>query len=197
MLISLVFAMQAAGLIVGPLLAAGLLSTSLSHNLIWRILLAFGAVPALAVFYARRKIDETPRFKMAVEKRQKQQEGTVCAEGDFWRGYSCLVKNRRWLVRLIRVSLAWFLMDFAYYGNTVSSPLVLSALAPHASLLKHTLTQLEIFVVAAAPGYFVAAVTMDRLGRKFIQVLGFAVIAASFGAIALIPALRNKCFHSC
>jgi MFS family permease len=43
MLVSLVFAMQAAGLIVGPLLAAALLATNLSHNLIWRILLAFGA----------------------------------------------------------------------------------------------------------------------------------------------------------
>ena len=30
--------------------------------------------------------------------------------------------------RLIGASGAWFLMDFAYYGNTVSSPLVLSAL---------------------------------------------------------------------
>jgi hypothetical protein len=32
------------------------------------------------------------------------------------------------LSRLIGASAAWFLMDFAYYGNTVSSPLVLSAL---------------------------------------------------------------------
>src|SRR5271163_4378751 len=36
MLVTLVFAMQAAGLIVGPLLAAALLSTSLSHDIIWR-----------------------------------------------------------------------------------------------------------------------------------------------------------------
>lgn len=82
-------------------------------------------------------------------------------------------------------------MDFAYYGNTVSSPVVLGALAPHASLLHHTLTQLEVFVIAAAPGYFVAALTMDRLGRKFIQVLGFLVMAAAFGAIALIPGIEK------
>src|ERR1700742_5191047 len=36
MLVTLVFAMQAAGLIVGPLLAAILLSTHLSPNIIWR-----------------------------------------------------------------------------------------------------------------------------------------------------------------
>ena len=47
MLVSLVFAMQAAGLIVGPLLAAALLSTHLSHDIIWRMLVSFGALPAL------------------------------------------------------------------------------------------------------------------------------------------------------
>lgn len=192
MLISLVFAMQAAGLIVGPLLAAALLATSLSQDIIWRILLAAGAIPAMAVFYARRKIDETPRFKLAVEKRREQQQAnSACPEGNFWGGYGCLLNNKRWLVRLLGVSLAWFLMDFAYYGNTVSSPLVLSALAPHASLLKETLTQLFVFVIAAAPAYFVAAVTMDRLGRKFIQVMGFAVMTAAFGAMALIPGIEK------
>lgn len=78
-------------------------------------------------------------------------------------------------------------MDFAYYGNTVSSPLVLKAVSPHQSLLKDTLTQLAIFAVAAAPGYFVAAFTMDKLGRKWIQCVGFGVMASAFGAMALIP----------
>jgi MFS transporter, PHS family, inorganic phosphate transporter len=191
MLISLVFAMQAAGLIFGPLLAAALLATHVPNNLAWRILLGFGAVPALAVYWARRHIDETPRFKVVLEKRKQKQDDAVCPEGDFWAGYICLISNRRWLIRLLGVSIAWFLLDFAYYGNTVSSPLVLSALAPHASLLKHTLTQLEVFVIAAAPGYFVAAVTMDRLGRKFIQVFGFLVMAAAFFAIALIPGIEK------
>src|SRR5271154_6273994 len=55
MMVSLVFAMQAAGLIVGPLLAALLLVVGLDHDLVWRLLLAFGAVPALAVFRMRRR----------------------------------------------------------------------------------------------------------------------------------------------
>jgi MFS family permease len=69
---------------------------------------------------------------------------------------------------------------------------VLGALAPHASLLRHTLTQLEVFVIAAAPGYVVAALTMDRLGRKFIQVLGFLVMAAAFFAIALVSGIEKQ-----
>jgi MFS family permease len=78
-------------------------------------------------------------------------------------------------------------MDFAYYGNTVSSPLVLSALGGDHTLLQKTLTQLGIFAVFAAPGYAVAALTMDKLGRKTIQCLGFGMMAATFGLLALIP----------
>jgi MFS transporter, PHS family, inorganic phosphate transporter len=82
-------------------------------------------------------------------------------------------------------------MDFAYYGNTVSSPIVLHAIAPKQKLLTETLMQLMVFAVAAVPGYFVAAAMMDRIGRKAIQVLGFAMMAISFTAMALIPGIEK------
>ena len=90
------------------------------------------------------------------------------------------------LTRLVGASLAWFLMDFAYYGNTVSSPLVLSALGSDHSLLQKTLTQLGIFAVVAAPGDAVAALTMISWA-KTIQCLGFGMMAGTFGLPALIP----------
>lgn len=186
MLVSLVFAMQAAGLIVGPLFAAGLLSTSLSHDYVWRILLALGAVPALAVFHLRRKMRETPAFTKANEEAKARQQKI-----SFGEGYQELTGNRVLRLRLFGASAAWFLMDFAYYGNTVSSPLVLAAASPHADLLSHTLTQLYIFVCAAVPGYFVAALTMDRVGRKAIQTMGFVVMTLSFGAIGLVPGIEK------
>lgn len=52
----LVFAMQAAGLIAGPLFASALLAANISRDIAWRILVAFGAVPALAVYWARRHL---------------------------------------------------------------------------------------------------------------------------------------------
>ncbi len=57
--------MQGAGLLVGPLLASGLLASGLADETVWRILLGFGAIPGLAVFYLRRQIHETPRFAAA------------------------------------------------------------------------------------------------------------------------------------
>src|ERR1700744_3843524 len=70
MLVTLVFAMQAAGLILGPLFASALLLPPLSHDIIWRILVAFGALPALAVYWSRRHLKETPRFLAAAAKEE-------------------------------------------------------------------------------------------------------------------------------
>lgn len=195
MLVTLVFAMQAAGLIVGPLLAAGLLSTHISHDTIWRILVSVGAIPALAVYGARRHLKESPRFLKAVgqeeDKSGKLQKANHFDPNrhsiSFWDGYHRLVDNKLILMRLLGASASWFLMDFAYYGNTVSSPLVLSALGGDHTLLQKTLTQLGIFAVFAAPGYAVAALTMDKIGRKRIQCMGFGMMALTFGLLALIP----------
>ncbi len=59
------------------------------------------------------------------------------------------------------------------------------------SLLQKTLTQLGVFALFAAPGYAVSVLTMDRLGRKTIQVLGFGMMAIAFGLLALIPNLEK------
>lgn len=95
--------------------------------------------------------------------------------------------NRQLLVRLVGLSFAWFTMDFAFYGNTVSTPLVLGAVMPQADLIHKALVQLYIFAVAAMPGYSVAALTMDRVGRKSVQVVGFLMMAVCFAAMALFP----------
>jgi MFS transporter, PHS family, inorganic phosphate transporter len=182
LLITLVFAMQAAGLVFGPALAAVLLASGLSHNVTWRLLLAFGAVPAMAVFWMRRRMAETPRFQLASRHRQRI---------SFTDGFAQLTVRRDLLIRLIGASAAWFLMDFAYYGNTVSSPKVLAAISPDSALISHVLTQLAIFVVAAVPGYFVAAWLMDRLGRKAIQNIGFLMMAIAFGIMAIIPGIEK------
>jgi MFS family permease len=199
MLVTLVFAMQAAGLIVGPLLAAGLLATNVSHDIIWRILVGFGAVPALAVYWSRRHLKETPRF-LAANGKQEDENGKIANAAhydkaqhsvSFWDGYHRIVNDKKIALRLIGASMAWFFMDAAYYGNTVSSPLVLSALGGDHTLLQKTLTQLGIFAIFAAPGYAVAALTMDKLGRKTIQCLGFGMMAVTFALLALIPNIEK------
>jgi PHS family inorganic phosphate transporter-like MFS transporter len=110
------------------------------------------------------------------------------AGGDGYRpGLGARLTSKPFLLRLVGTAGSWFLMDIAFYGNSVSSPLILKALQPHGSLLSHTLISLAIFAVAALPGYWVAVGLMDRLGRRRIQWQGFLVMALAFAAIAVVP----------
>jgi MFS transporter, PHS family, inorganic phosphate transporter len=93
-------------------------------------------------------------------------------------------------MRPVGASFAWAFMDFAYYGNTVSSPMVLSAISPNRSLLNHTLLQLAIFAIAAAPGYHGRRDNRSKRS-KAIQTIGFLMMAVAFAAIAFIPTCRS------
>jgi len=106
-------------------------------------------------------------------------------------GYVKIFRHKRILMWLIGTAGAWLLLDFCYYGNTISQPEILKLLDPHASLLHNTLVQLAIVSVFAVPGYIVAVLLMDRTGRKSIQMLGFSVMALMFLIIGLWTAVTN------
>ena len=184
-MVALVFSMQGAGLVVGPLIAMALLSTGISHDYAWRIMLALGAVPGLAVFWLRRRIKETPRFLLAqMQMRRVRAEAEQAHRPAGLRG---ALADRRLLRWLIGCSVAWLLFDFVYYGNTISSPEIVKVVSPHAGLIEQTGIVLAIFAVAALPGYLLAALTIDRLGRKLIQAGGFTMMAVAFVCLWLVP----------
>lgn len=117
---------------------------------------------------------------------QQKKGSTSTRPGGKW---LYLLLQPRYLRWLIGAAGAWFLLDIAYYGTTISSPLVLKALNPHADLITNMFYTLAIFVVAALPGYIVAALTIDRLGRKWIQCIGFSMMTLAYGLLAVAPAL--------
>jgi len=207
-MVGLVFAMQGAGLIVGPLVASILLGSGVSNNLTWRILLGLGAIPGLAVFYLRRQIHETPRFAAAGGAHEEAEAAIGAATGTATAprsapeskarnpqsalgGFMILARSRRMLLWLIGTAGCWALLDFCYYGNTISTPEILKLLNPHASLLHNTLVQLGIFVVFAVPGYVVAILLLDKSGRRSIQILGFGMMALMFLLIGIIPSVTT------
>ena len=212
-LVGTVFAMQGLGLIAGPAIASIFLGAGVSDHVAWRLMLGLGAIPAVSVVYLRRKIKETPRYRLAV-----QGDIAGAAEAVSWtlgagsqpaaansagvlRPAAAATAHRRpgirtltsrpFLLRLIGTAGSWFLLDVAFYGNSVSSPLILKQLEPQGTLLAHTLTALAIFTIAAFPGYWVAVRLMDRIGRKRIQWQGFLVMAVAFAAIGLIPGVAQ------
>lgn len=186
LMISSVFAMQGIGLIVGPLLAIALIAAKVPHDLVWRILLAAGAIPPLAVFWARRHLKETPRFAQLSEGKPDDVAQKARRVGFVAALRAAFGRDRQLAKWLAGTSLAWFFLDLAYYGNTISNVQFVSAVSPHGSQIHDLLLSLMVFAFAAFPGYLLSIYGMDRWGRKFIQLLGFAMMAASFIGIALL-----------
>lgn len=230
-LIGTVFAMQAAGIVLGYLCALIVLGFGASPDLSWRILLGLGAIPALATFWIRRKMPESPRFLLHVKGDRAAVEAAMNQTGALPRSRShaqrrgpmrfariarvgraeagagrvrtvkrgkqqlswrLLLSSPRFMLMLLGTAGCWFLMDYAYYGTTISSPIVIQhILGNGASSFMTTLAGFVIVVVAAVPGYIVAVLTLDRLGRRKIQFFGFAMMTLCYAAIALVPAVRD------
>jgi PHS family inorganic phosphate transporter-like MFS transporter len=207
-LITMVFSMQGLGLIFGPLVAILLLVSGLQQDLIWRAMLALGAVPALATFYLRRQIAETPRFALIMHGNVEEAKQTINgvtssktsakksrikaqSKQGIQKSWLHLLFTRRYLGWIIGTAGTWFLLDIAYYGTTISNPLVLKALNPQSDTITNMIYTLLIFVVAALPGYILTALTIDKLGRKTIQCIGFGVMALAYGLMAVIPDLTH------
>lgn len=190
-LVLLVFAMQAVGLIFGPLLATLFLTLHIPHHITWRLLLGFGTIPAASVFYLRRTIQETSLHHI------KEAPTEVSRAVSELSGYHDSVQratfkkqkltSKRWLTCLIGTAGAWFLLDVAFYGNGVSSTLIMQKVLPHAGMQSHILFSMFIFLLFAVPGYLLAALKVDRIGRKRLQNIGFFAIAVCYLLIALIP----------
>jgi PHS family inorganic phosphate transporter-like MFS transporter len=207
--VGMIFSMQSFGLIAGPLISIAFLANYVSPYITWRLLLAIGAIPAMIVIYFRRTMPEPPRYTADVRgdyklaaKNLKTFTGissnekagkTVNAQ------WYVLFRDRKFLLTLIGTAGAWFLMDWAFYGNSIMSNSILSFLVPpavsgiHAIILTNEYSAI-IFGIAAFPGYWLAAFTIDRIGRKPIQMVGFAMMAISFGIISVFSFLTSYKF---
>ena len=202
-LVGMVFGTQALGLIVGPLIALALIGSGVSDDAIWRILLGLGALPAAAVLYLRTKMPESPRYRAQVQGRAADAAsqladftgGMVSGHGSGaprqTMGLRAFLTNRRYLIMLAGTAGTWFLLDYAYYGNTISTPQILGLISPAASTTTKIALQLAIFVVAAVPGYVLAIARLDRIGHRRLQLTGFAMMALCFAIIAIVPGMTT------
>ncbi len=226
-LVSLVFAMQALGLVVGPLVGLTLIGSGIGHELAWRLMLGFGAIPATTVIWLRTRMPESPRYTAEVQGRSAEAAASLASfaggkagepkslPGHFG-GESCtkadpviqglrlqgsaspearrmsafsLITNRRLLLTLVGTAGTWFLLDYALYGNTISTPLILADVAPRADLMAKLAWTLIIFVAFAVPGYVLALYKMDKIGHRKLQIIGFTMMAVSFALLAAVPQL--------
>ncbi|WP_337860431.1 MFS transporter [Ferroplasma sp.] len=204
-----ILSMQSIGLVVSSLLALVFLLNTKVIPLTdaWKILLSVGAIPAAIVIYYRRKMPEPPRYTVAKGHAEEAAKNLKSYTGidikvskqkeEVNAPWYTLFKNRTFLITLIGTAGAWFLMDWAFYGNSIMAGRIFATLVTQvglAGLIKSTEYAAIIFTVAALPGYWLATFTLDKIGRKPIQMTGFIMLAVSYGILALVPKLDTPSF---
>ncbi len=185
-LVSMVFAMQGAGIIAGIVLAFGLIGMHIGSGIIWRIMLGAGAIPAIAVIYFRRTILETPRYSLAkgdmetTRKAVKHASGVdISIDGRYRDERGSYAMLRQYLPLLAGTSLTWMLMDMSYYGTGIFTPTLVTLFGFSGALASVRASAL-IFALGAVPGYIFAVALMDREGRRLMQASGFFIIGILF-----------------
>jgi PHS family inorganic phosphate transporter-like MFS transporter len=210
--IGMVFSMQSIGLVSGPLVALAFLTTGVYPGITWKLLLAIGAIPAAAVIYFRRKMPEPPKYsaivKGKIDKAARDLSSytrmNIALTGTKVRARSHMTLRRmltdkKLIALVIATAGSWFLMDWALYGNSIMSSEMLGFLVPAnitgiAHVIRSTELSALIFGVAAFPGYWIATFTMDRIGRKPIQIVGFTMMALSFGILGIFTFLTTSAY---
>lgn len=173
-LIASTFAMQGFGIIVGIILAVALIYGGIPYALAWRILLAFGAIPALLTIPFRKKLDETPWYKEMLKSN---------ANNDKKHEKFMKVATKRKNI-LLGTTLSWFLIDVTYYGTGIFTPYLTTILGV-SGVLSSIETTAILLLLFAVPGYWVAVALIDKQGRKSMQVIGFLAVALCFLIIAV------------
>lgn len=134
----------------------------------WRILLAIGALPGIIMLPF--KVSET---SATVSKSQNR-------ESTFWKDIS----RREFWPKLLGTAGGWFLFDIVFYGNNLFKAVILSAVWPGSADLATGAKHSAIIFAIALPGYWVATIFMDKLGRKNIQLLGFTMMFVLYLALS-------------
>jgi PHS family inorganic phosphate transporter-like MFS transporter len=87
---------------------------------------------------------------------------------------------------LLGTAGSWFLLDVAFYGVSLNNPIILSTIGfsggptVYKILMNTAVGNLIIVLAGAIPGYWVTVATVDTIGRKPIQLMGFTVLTILF-----------------
>ncbi|CAK7568722.1 MAG: acid phosphatase pho5 [Sporothrix epigloea] len=107
--------------------------------------------------------------------------------GDFVAHYS-QIKNAK---VLIGTALSWCFLDIAYYGLSLNNATILNVIGystagthtTYEYLYNTAIGNLIIVLAGAVPGYWFAVATIDTVGRKTLQLGGFAILTVLFIAM--------------
>ncbi len=160
--------------------------------MVWRIVLAFGGVPALFIIYFRRKIPETARYsarikgdESEVEKIEKMTDSHINIDRDREK-FSKRLKSSLFLIMIS--SILWILYDMYSSTFAIYGPITI---AENLGLTPVSFTYYaEIF--GGIPGALICAFLIDRIGRKKLIAAGYSgvfVFLLMYSLLLMHPAI--------
>jgi MFS family permease len=161
-------------------------------DLVWKIVLAGGAVPALGVMYFRRAMPESPRFLARVAADQGQAhavmqrlagEAAVTPPSvdtrPFWEVF------RKHAPHIFAGAVLWMVYDLVVYAAILFGPDIIAQNLGIPASIYQIETEL-IFVIP--PSILMSWFLLDRWGRKPVQVWGFVAGAVTLALFAWMRA---------
>jgi PHS family inorganic phosphate transporter-like MFS transporter len=106
---------------------------------------------------------------------------------------------------LFATSMCWFLLDIAFYGINLNQNVVLQQIGfdgktgtPWEKMFKVSTGNIIVTVLGFVPGYYATILTIEKLGRKWIQIQGFLFAALFLSILAgMFHTLSKPAFIVC
>jgi len=172
-----VFSMQGVGRLLCAVVLLICAYTIEDTNMQWRVAVIVGAFPMMiAVFF--RWLPETDAFRHHVQARYPNMRERFNV---IWR---TVWENRR---ALAGTAGSWFILDMLFYGNSLFSADVTVTMGLGDGI-KGRAVQNLIIQSMAMPGYILAILFIDRIGKKRLQLLGFFGEGVTFAVMAVFHA---------
>jgi hypothetical protein len=177
------------GAAVAGLLSLLLVGLGVDPDLRWRLVLAFGCLPAISVLYLRRKMPETARYlaRLAGDSASasdvvqqiagRQPTTPPTADRRAWR--EVFSRHAR---PIFGAALLWLLFDIVVYSSILFGP---SLIAKGLGLTPTTFSLISSFVFVI-PGALIGVALIDRIGRKQLQTWGFVGAAVMLALFAYL-----------
>ncbi|MQL69630.1 hypothetical protein Taro_001934 [Colocasia esculenta] len=177
-------------------------------DLVWRLILMFGAIPAGLTFYWRMMMPETARYTALVEQdvRKAATDMETVLEGmDLQPSpeeapivprppptYGLF--SRRFLREhgrdLFACAGAWFILDIVFYSSNLFQSQIYKSWYPNPDQVNtyreaYNVAKFQAIIAVAStiPGYWATVCFIERVGRRKIQIMGFLLMGVFLFAI--------------
>ncbi|KAL4080531.1 major facilitator superfamily domain-containing protein [Scleroderma citrinum] len=181
---------------------------------VWRIVVGLSLIPAFGTLYQRLTLPEADRYTKSknmstdeddIKDEKKGISDSAASDRSYqpdepeaalerkahFKEFIEYFSEWRHAKVLIGTCACWFLLDIAFYGINLNQNVVLEQIGYDGKtgtawekLFKISTGNIIITALGFVPGYYVSVLTIEKLGRKVIQIQGFFMTALFLGILA-------------